>query len=95
MRHSYHGLFDYITSDLFVIEQQAPNKFDYKFLTNKIPNYNLFDNILLDNGVDIDKIELLEGILFISMIPLHSDSKERQLMFFFQALQCFNSQLNN
>ena len=95
LRHSYHGLFDYITSDLFVIEQQAPNKFDYKFLTNKIPNYNLFDNILLDNGVDIDKIELLEGILFISMIPLHSDSKERQLMFFFQALQCFNSQLNN
>ena len=95
LRHSYHGLFDYITSDLFSIKQLAVNKFDYKFLTTHIPNYNIFDDVLLDKKVDIDDIELLEGILFISMIPLHSDSKERQMMYFFMALQCFNNQLDN
>lgn len=95
LRHSYQGLYDYITSDLFLINQTDTNKFDYKFLSNSMPNPNILDNILLDNDFDVDQIELLEGILFISMIPLHSDAKDRQLMYFLTALQCFNNQLYN
>jgi len=95
LRHSYHGLFDYITSDLFIVNRIDNNKFDYKFLSNSMPNPNIMDTILLNNGFDVDQIELLEGILFISMIPLHNDAKDRQIMYFLTALQCFNNQLNN
>ena len=31
---------------------------------------------------DLDEIKMIEGLLFISMLPLHEDNFERQLAFF-------------
>ncbi|MGN1223070.1 MAG: sugar phosphate nucleotidyltransferase [Christensenellales bacterium] len=93
LRHNYHGMYDYITSDLFNIKQINKNTFNYSFYTNEIPEYLKFDQIFVNQNFDIDDIELIEGLLFISMIPLHRDKPLRQLMFFLTALKCFNNQL--
>ncbi len=93
MRHNYHGLFDYITNDLFDIVQSGIATFKYSFYSSHLPDYRTFDNLLVKHGFDIDDIELIEGLLFISMIPLHSDNKQRQMMFFLTALECLNNQI--
>lgn len=93
LRHNYHGMYDFITSDLFIVEQVSKNSFKYSFYTNDIPEYLKFDQVFINKNFDIDDIELIEGLLFISMIPLHSDKPLRQLMFFLTAIKCFNNQL--
>lgn len=93
LRHSYHGLYDYITQGLYYFKEISSNCFEYKFLTNNILNPNAFDDIIAKNGYDINDIELIEGLLFASMIPLHADDKNAQIMYYIQATKCFNNQL--
>ena len=93
IRHSYHGLYDYITQGLYELTEISPNCFEYKFLTNNIINPNIFDRIIEKYGFDINDIELIEGLLFTSMIPLHDDDKNAQIMYYIMALKCFNNQL--
>ena len=45
------------------------------------------------NNISVDDIELIEGLLFISMISLHSDYPKRQLAFFVQGIKILNKQL--
>lgn len=90
LRHCYHGRYDEITNDLFeIIESDEISLTFYKD-----NNYELFDEILKIYKVDINDIELIEGLLFISMIPLHIDYPSRQLAFFIRGLTCLNSQIN-
>lgn len=94
LRHSYHGLYDYITADMFTLEQKADNEFEYDFFTDNILNPDIFDEILTNAGYCVDDIELLEGLLFISMIPLHKDDPAAQIMYLITGLKCLNSQIN-
>lgn len=92
-RHNYHGLYDYITLDMFKLKEKAPDDFEYSFFTGKMINPILFDNIVEKYGYNIDDIELIEGLLFISMIPLHSEDKEAQIMYYITGLKCLNNQI--
>lgn len=56
-------------------------------------DYKMFDDCLVERNVNIDDIELIESLLFISMIPLHSDYPERQLAFFCQGIQFLSNQV--
>ena len=92
LRHCYHGKYDEITNNLFEI-QENKGKFNIKFYKNI--EYADFDDILKKKNIDIDDIELIEGLLFISMIPLHNDYPDRQIAFFtrgIQTLQLFSEQ---
>ena len=93
IRHCYHGLYDYITQGLYSLKEVDVNNFEYSFLTSEITNPSVFDDILTSNGFNIDDIELIEGLLFISMIPLHSDDKNAQIMYYLMGLKCLNNQL--
>ena len=48
----------------------------------------------LDNHIEknwkLDEIKMIEGLLFISMLPLHSDNPERQLAFFCIGIERLN-----
>lgn len=89
LRHCYHGLYDYIIYDMFDVKQNE-NIFTYSFLTENFVNYNIFDKIVKERGFDIDEIKLIEGLLFLSMIPFHKDKPSNQLMFFLIGIQCLN-----
>jgi hypothetical protein len=49
-----------------------------------------FDEVIVKYWYNIEKIKLVEALLFLSMIPLHSDNKSRQLAMFCIAIQKFN-----
>jgi D-Tyr-tRNAtyr deacylase len=76
------------------VQEITPSQFEFEFLTDQIVDYKLFDEVLEKEGYNVDDIELIEGLLFISMIPLHADDKNRQLAQFLIGLQCLNNQIN-
>lgn len=90
LRHCYHGRYDEIVNDLFEITEDK--EINLTFFKDNY--YEMFDSVLCDHGIEINDIELIEGLLFISMIPLHSDYPNRQLAFFIRGLTCLNNQIN-
>ena len=90
LRHCYHGNYDDIVNDLFIIEEKDKN---FKLLLYRNGDYKIYDDLMKEHGINIDDIELIEGLLFISMVPLHSDYPKRQLAFFIQGIKCLNNQL--
>jgi dTDP-glucose pyrophosphorylase len=93
-RHCYHGLYDYLIAKLYKVTEINNAEFEYEFLTDQIVDYKLFDEVLVKEGYNVDDIELIEGLLFISMIPLHDDDKNRQLAQYLIGLKCLNNQIN-
>ena len=89
LRHCYHGRYDDIINDLFTLKDDT--NLELKFHRNN--NYEIYDEVMKQNNINIDDIELMEGLLFISMIPLHKDYPERQIAFFIQGLIILNNQL--
>jgi dTDP-glucose pyrophosphorylase len=94
LRHSIAGMYDYIVSDLFEISE-TENGFEGK-LFNESSQEELiaeFDSLLVDFGYNPKEIELIEGLLFISMLPLHQDKHQRQKMMYMRGLQLLNNVL--
>ena len=68
-------------------------EFEYKILTTndyKILE-NIFDRCLLENGFNVKEIKFIEGLLFLSMIPLHKDNFDRQKIFYLKSIELLNS----
>lgn len=94
LRHCYHGHYDEIINDLFSItENLEKQELKLSFYKKENLQYSLIDKIIEEKGFNIDDIELIEALLFISMIPLHDDEPKRQLAFFVQGLKILNRQL--
>lgn len=93
-RHCYHGLYDYLIAKLYRVNEINSASFEFEFLTDQIVDYKIFDEVLKKEGYNVDDIELIEGLLFVSMIPLHADDKNRQLAQYIISLQCLNNQIN-
>ena len=92
--HSVDGKYDYIIKDLFDVEYDADNagitysikerKCDFNF-------YKVFIETFCDEiGGDLKRIELIESLLFLSMIPLHNESFEQQLVMLATGLDILN-----
>jgi dTDP-glucose pyrophosphorylase len=92
LRHSISGLYDYIIADLFKVEEKNT---EYKFEVVEPEVYSLlvryFDTLIQNYGYTPDEIRLIEGLLFISMVPLHRDSPNRQLAMYLTGIQILNN----
>ena len=53
----------------------------------------MFDEMLLDAGYDVRAIRFIEGLLFLSMLPLHQGRPQRQQMMYFTGLRLLNEVL--
>ena len=91
IRHSIVGGFDTITNGLYSAKYIAKNKINYSVFKSKNNQIisNEFDNNIKKNW-KLDEIKMIEGLLFISMLPLHSDNFERQLAFFCIGIERLN-----
>ncbi len=91
LRHSICGEYDFVVNDLFKLIKNSGNEIQYKILSIKthrsIGEY--FDQ-LISKDFDLRQIKLIEGLLFLSMIPLHSNKKERQVIMYVKALMLLN-----
>lgn len=97
LSHSIDGNYDLYINGRFNIIKTAEN--EYEFITH-ITNYDLkslFDAWLKEyckeEGIELNHIRLIQSLLFLSMIPLHSDRPEAQKAMLFQGLLDFDNYL--
>ena len=96
MRHSYHGLYDFVMARLYRLRKLSENTYE---LTIQSRNSHqrvseLLDEELMEReGVTLSDIELIEGLLFVSMCPLHYDDVQRQTALWLRGLEILNSAL--
>lgn len=80
--HSVDGKYDFIIKDLFRIDVDALSaRIDFQILDRKreFDLYEAFLRVFQDEiGENKAKIELIEALLFLSMIPLHGESVNHQ-----------------
>ena len=95
LRHSVVGGFDTITNGLCTASVSKGNHIAMKIFEPKNHQevYNYLDE-LIQNQWNLNEIKLIEGLLFISMIPLHKDHFERQLAFYSIGIQRLNEVLD-
>lgn len=95
LRHSVVGLYDFIVQGLFKLTE-TDSGFEYKILTTK--DYRVLEDIFnkysIENGFDVQEIKFIEGLLFLSMIPLHKDNFDRQKVFYLKAIELLNDTVN-
>lgn len=79
--HSLDGKYDLIVEDLFEVNLTG-KEINYRIFYNQKQDdiKNLFYEKLKEYGIDKKKIQIIESLLFLSMVPLHSDSYDRQLL---------------
>lgn len=92
LRHSISGLYDFILAGIFKTEETSPGVFSGQVFANGIqkPLEQYFDQLLADQGYNLKEIRLIEGLLFVSMLPYHQDYPDRQKMFFLTGLNLLN-----
>jgi len=91
IRHSVVGGFDIITNGLYsaTFDEKNGITFDlYKPKNHQIVCEKLDSHI--KHRWNLDEIKMIEGLLFISMLPLHKDDLERQLALYSIGIQRLN-----
>ena len=81
--HSIDGKYDYIIKDLFQLEIDG-NKIDFT-IDDRQREFDLFECFMQSfsdeiSNDEIIKIELIEALLFLSMVPLHTESFRHQIV---------------
>lgn len=90
--HSVDGKYDYIIKDLFDLDY-ADGKIDFSIQDKDrgFDLYQIFLNVFENEiGKDLKKIELIEALLFLSMIPLHGESFNHQVVMLGTGLEILN-----
>lgn len=91
LRHSIHWRYENIISDLFnleIIDNYQYNFTYFNWNNNLINEY--FDKKIIEMWYNIEVIKFIEGLLYLTMIPLHSDSLNRQKVMYLTATILFN-----
>ena len=79
LRHSVNGLYDFIIADRFTLETERAD-FRYQFENPPTTVSSGFDDQLCDRGYNLIEIKFIEAVLFLSMVPLHSEKINRQIV---------------
>lgn len=96
--HSVDGKYDFIIKDLFDIDydlEKASIRFEIQDRKRDFDLYSVFlDTFSSEIGDDIQQIEFIEALLFLSMIPLHSESLNHQMAMLGTGLEILNRVIN-
>lgn len=90
--HSVHGRYDFMINDLFRLEQQQL-VFELSMPQSEYLQQleqSLFDKIQAQSVYPLNDLILLESLLFLTMLPLHSDQPKRQIAFLLTGLKLLN-----
>jgi dTDP-glucose pyrophosphorylase len=94
LRHSVCGLYDFLVSDMFDLKEVGL-EFVGQVYTDGIPESvaSPFDEMLVEAGYVVEDIKFIEGLLFLSMLPLHHGHPLRQRMMYLTGLSLLNEVL--
>jgi dTDP-glucose pyrophosphorylase len=87
LRHSYAGMFDAGVHGIYRIKQIGPEQFDISVGPDRLTAQAAMDRVLEEFGFSIQEISIIEASLFLSMLPLHADSPQRQWLFYLRGLE--------
>ena len=89
--HSIDGKYDFIIKDLFRINfDPAINAINYE-INNTFDLCSIFNDIFKP---DMNSLKLIESLLFLSMIPLHKESLNHQLVMLATGIEILNQAIN-
>lgn len=92
--HSIDGKYDYIIKDLFIVNYSLTNPSIEYEITHRQRSFDIYDLFLkvFHNEIadDLEKIQLIEALLFLSMLPLHSENIEHQMAMLATGLEILN-----
>jgi len=89
LNHSINGYYDFIVNGLYFLEERD-GKYYYNFYESKQKDVQeIFKETILKDYNE-KEIKLLTGLLFLSMIPLHSENLNNQKMQFIKAVEFLN-----
>ena len=95
LRHSIVGLYDFIVAGLYRLTLCDKSKYEFQIstpiLAEKLEIF--FDELVVEYGYNSKEIKLIEALLFLTMIPLHSDDIQRQKAFYLTAITKLNEVL--
>ena len=94
--HSVDGKYDYIIKDLFDLNYKDDKiSFSIQNKDRDFDLYQVFMSIFKNeiNG-DLKKVELIEALLFLSMIPLHNENFNHQLVMLGTGIEILNRVVN-
>lgn len=96
LRHSLAGRYDFILADLFTVKEEG-EAFQMEIV--ETDSYKVlvpyFDQLVSDFGYHPDDIKLIEGLLFISMVPLHQENPKRQLAMYLTGIKQVNEVIHH
>lgn len=98
LRHSFVGHYEHLINGQFEASSNLEiPQITYDIYTTKEQKEreNRFDSILArKTDVNVRSVKLIESLLFLSMVPLHSDSYNRQLCMLAQGVEKFSSYIS-
>ncbi len=77
LMHSVEGKYDFIIEDMVKLTVEETS-IDYEVTGMSRNISKVFEDIFADGVYDYKDLQLIESLLFLSMIPLHNDSVSRQ-----------------
>ncbi len=93
LSHSYSGGYDYIVTDRFDCEVHADGQLQLRLPRNdyRAQVEAIFQTWLLRDRAIARQIRAIEALLFLSMVPLHSDAPHRQQAMLATGLTIFSA----
>lgn len=91
LRHSISGRYDFIVADLFRVSEYKGDcalQLYEPEVYSSVTSY--FDELISQHGYDNREIAFIEGLLFVSMVPLHRDNFYRQLAMYLNGILILN-----
>lgn len=92
LNHSILGKYDFIVNGLYALNILSDCQFDYMIYSSDRHNdvLNLLKKYIENRGYDYKQILVITGLLFLSMIPLHKENQNNQIMFYLKAVEILN-----
>lgn len=93
LNHSILGKYDFIVNDLYALNINHEYEYDYIIYSSERHNdvLNLLKQQVENRGYDYKQILVITGLLFLSMIPLHKENQNNQIMFYLKAVEILNN----
>lgn len=95
LRQCYAGNYDLLASNSFIFSKLANYKFEYIFKYSL--DFQLIQELdyIVGEGYSLRDLKIIEMIQFFSMIPLHNENAQRQILLYVQAMKYAHELLGN
>jgi hypothetical protein len=87
--HSFHGGYDFILHEMYELNTLKKDEFDISLFRSgsaREAETILFSLLRLSKAYELKDLLLLEALLFLTMLPIHSDDAKRQTALYLRGL---------